>query len=138
MEGSLDSIRYNPTANYSKRRHNTEPGSRLGEWDKELIQDIFWEEDVRNILAIPLNMGSEDFAAWHFDPRGIFTVKSAYHYSRGSARASSVSTNGRILVGCCSHGEPGLGEAMASTLFPEGEALPLAFCPQYPATAHEH
>ncbi|EAY97143.1 hypothetical protein OsI_19065 [Oryza sativa Indica Group] len=35
--------------------------------------------DVRNILAIPLNMGSEDFAAWHFDPRGIFTVKSAYH-----------------------------------------------------------
>ncbi|EEE62902.1 hypothetical protein OsJ_17707 [Oryza sativa Japonica Group] len=63
-DGSLDSIRYNPTANYSKRRHNTEPGSRLGEWDKELIQDIFWEEDVRNILAIPLNMGSEDFAAW--------------------------------------------------------------------------
>nr|AAT73658.1 hypothetical protein [Oryza sativa Japonica Group] len=56
--------KYNPTANYSKRRHNTEPGSRLGEWDKELIQDIFWEEDVRNILAIPLNMGSEDFAAW--------------------------------------------------------------------------
>lgn len=40
-----------------------------GEWDKELIQDIFWEEDVRNILAIPLNMGSEDFAAWQVSSR---------------------------------------------------------------------
>ncbi|EAZ04413.1 hypothetical protein OsI_26557 [Oryza sativa Indica Group] len=50
-----------------------------GEWDRELIQDIFWEEDVKNILAIPVHNGYSDVAAWHFDPRGIFLVKSAYH-----------------------------------------------------------
>lgn len=50
-----------------------------GEWDRELIQDIFWEEDVKNILAIPVHNGYSDVAAWHFDPRGIFLVKLAYH-----------------------------------------------------------
>jgi hypothetical protein len=50
-----------------------------GSWDTELIKDIFWEEDVVNILAIPTRVDRDDVVAWHFDPRGIFSVKSAYH-----------------------------------------------------------
>lgn len=50
-----------------------------GTWDKELINDIFWEEDVKHIMAIPIRQGMEDIIAWHYDKKGIFTVKSAYH-----------------------------------------------------------
>ena len=37
------------------------------------------EEDVRYILATPTNSGLDDVVAWHFDRRGLFSVKSAYH-----------------------------------------------------------
>jgi hypothetical protein len=50
-----------------------------GSWDRELIGDNFWEEDVQQILAIPIKQGMEDSIAWHFDPRGRFSVKSSYH-----------------------------------------------------------
>jgi len=50
-----------------------------GTWDEELIRDVFWEENVKYILATPTNPGHDDFLAWHFDPRGLFSVKSAYH-----------------------------------------------------------
>jgi ribonuclease HI len=50
-----------------------------GTWDEELIGDVFWEEDVKYILATPTNPGHDDFLAWHFDQRGLFSVKSAYH-----------------------------------------------------------
>lgn len=50
-----------------------------GSWDRELIRDIFWEEDVKHILAIPIKHGREDTFAWHFDDKGLFSVKSAYH-----------------------------------------------------------
>jgi hypothetical protein len=53
------------------------PGS--GTWDEDLIRDVFWEEDVRYILATPTNPGHDDFLAWHFDRKGLFSVKSAYH-----------------------------------------------------------
>jgi hypothetical protein len=50
-----------------------------GEWDVSLINEIFWEEDVELILAIPLIYGMEDSLSWHFDSKGSFSVKSAYH-----------------------------------------------------------
>jgi hypothetical protein len=50
-----------------------------GTWDKELIKDIYWEDDVQHILSIPVEHGKEDFPAWHFDTKGIFSVKFAYH-----------------------------------------------------------
>jgi hypothetical protein len=50
-----------------------------GIWDRELVDDIFWEEDVKVILAIPVKQGREDAIAWHYDPKGLFSVKSAYH-----------------------------------------------------------
>jgi hypothetical protein len=30
-------------------------------------------------IAIPTHPACEDMVAWHFDPKGIFSVKSVYH-----------------------------------------------------------
>lgn len=50
-----------------------------GGWDSQLIKDMFWEEDAALILFIPTRLVHEDFAARHFDPKGKFSIKSAYH-----------------------------------------------------------
>jgi ribonuclease HI len=49
-----------------------------GTWDEQLLRETFWEEDVKIILTLPLVEDAEDFLAWHPDPKGIFSVKSAY------------------------------------------------------------
>ena len=54
-----------------------------GTWDHQLVKDLFWEEDAINILAIPVRQNSDDIIAWHYDPKGIFSVKSAYHVLEG-------------------------------------------------------
>jgi hypothetical protein len=50
-----------------------------GDWDKQLISEVFWEEDVNRILGIPIKHGMADLLAWHYDSKGIFSVKLAYH-----------------------------------------------------------
>ena len=50
-----------------------------GDWDRALIQSVFLEEDVARILCIPVKQGMEDLLAWHYDKKGVFSVKSAYH-----------------------------------------------------------
>lgn len=49
-----------------------------GTCDKELAQGCFHEDDVQAILSIPISEHAGDFLAWHFDSKGIFSVKSAY------------------------------------------------------------
>lgn len=46
-----------------------------GKWDKELIEGLFWEEDVKQILTIPIREGVEDGLAWHFDNRGYHVLE---------------------------------------------------------------
>ena len=53
--------------------------SYIGSWDEELVREIFWEEDVQHILSIPIKQGYDDSLAWHYDVRGLFSVKSVYH-----------------------------------------------------------
>jgi hypothetical protein len=48
------------------------------DWDKELIQATFWPEDMPKILAIPVHLEMEDVLAWHYDSKGLFSVKTAY------------------------------------------------------------
>jgi len=48
-------------------------------WDTQLVREIFWEEDVPDILAIPVQLGRDDVIAWHHDSKGMFSVKSTYH-----------------------------------------------------------
>jgi hypothetical protein len=70
-----------------------------GTWDKKLVHVIFWEEDVNLILAIPIKHGEDDTPAWHYDNKGIFSVKSAYHvledsreYEQGRQKGESSSS----------------------------------------------
>jgi hypothetical protein len=50
-----------------------------GQWDVQLINDIFWPIDAHRILQIPIANGREDLVAWHHNRNGIFSVRSAYH-----------------------------------------------------------
>ncbi|KAL3812349.1 hypothetical protein ACJIZ3_013617 [Penstemon smallii] len=54
-----------------------------GSWNKELIENLFWESEAKSILSIPLGtrQGS-DKVIWHFDRSGSYTVKSAYRLIR--------------------------------------------------------
>ena len=49
-----------------------------GGWDEALVRDLFQKEDAKAILSISICEGMEDNFAWHFEQRGIFSVKSAY------------------------------------------------------------
>ncbi|WVZ62142.1 hypothetical protein U9M48_011922 [Paspalum notatum var. saurae] len=49
-----------------------------GGWDEQLVWDTFWREDAEAILSIPIGEGVSDRPAWHFDSKGLFSVKSAY------------------------------------------------------------
>lgn len=65
-----------------------------GSWDTELVKDLFWEEDVVNILAIPVHIDREDTVAWHFDQKGVFSIKSAYHVLEDEAELLQVRQKG--------------------------------------------
>jgi hypothetical protein len=71
-----------------------------GDWDVDIVSSLFQPEDVKAILSINVCDGMEDFLAWHFDPRGQFSVKSAYKLgvmlrdrNSGKEAASSASSN---------------------------------------------
>ena len=52
-----------------------------GNWNAQLINDdLFFQEDAYayTILSTPLHEDMEDLVAWHPDPKGMFSVKSAY------------------------------------------------------------
>ncbi|WVZ60116.1 hypothetical protein U9M48_010177 [Paspalum notatum var. saurae] len=74
-----------------------DPGT--GRWDEQLVRDTFWEEDAEVILSIPIDADLDDFPAWHFDPKGIFSVKSAYKLAvqiRDHERGRDASTSAVI------------------------------------------
>jgi hypothetical protein len=48
-------------------------------WNTDLVRQVFLPMDADAILSIPLcTRIVEDFWAWHFEKRGIFSVRSAY------------------------------------------------------------
>ena len=49
-----------------------------GSWDETLVKDTFSEFDAEAILKLRVNPDMEDRHAWHFDKKGLFSVKSAY------------------------------------------------------------
>lgn len=50
----------------------------IGDWDEALVQDIFSEFDAEAILKLRVNQELEDRPAWHYDKKGVFSVRSAY------------------------------------------------------------
>lgn len=68
-----------------------------------MVRDVFWEEDVLHILAIPVHVGREDVIAWHFDKKGFFSVKSTYHTLHDSSvqkakKQKGESSSGQMCV----------------------------------------
>jgi hypothetical protein len=53
-----------------------------GEWDVQLVKDLFWEEDQQVIVAILVFEVRDNMLAWHFDKHGKFSVWSAYKVCR--------------------------------------------------------
>lgn len=50
-----------------------------GQWKEELIRNTFYTPDAEAILAMPrARRMQEDFWAWAWDTKGIYSVKSAY------------------------------------------------------------
>lgn len=47
-------------------------------WDEELVRQTFCPDDANSILSIPICDQYDDFVAWHFDSKGMFSVRSAY------------------------------------------------------------
>lgn len=70
-----------------------------GTWDEELIHEVFWPEDAQHILTIPIKLGYDDMVAWHFDPRGLFSVKSVYHVLEDKREQSKVKQVGSSSTG---------------------------------------
>ncbi|KAL3846296.1 hypothetical protein ACJIZ3_003699 [Penstemon smallii] len=59
----------------------------LGDWNQELIEEIFWPEEVELILKIPLgSLQNEDTQIWHYTSTGQFSVRSAYHLALRTKR----------------------------------------------------
>ena len=44
-----------------------------GNWDEDLVKDLFWEVDANRILQIPLIQGREDVVASHHTQNGYFS-----------------------------------------------------------------
>ena len=55
-----------------------------GWWDEGLINQTFCSEDANLILQVQINELAEDQLAWHYDKKGIFSVKSAYRVTMDS------------------------------------------------------
>jgi hypothetical protein len=53
-----------------------------GQWDTQLLEDTFWPVDVEAIQSIPLQEGMTDLMSWHFDPKGVHSVKQDYKLQR--------------------------------------------------------
>lgn len=52
----------------------------LNEWDLPILTYLFWQEDIEEILKIPLaSKDSADVLVWHFTKHGCYSVSSAYH-----------------------------------------------------------
>jgi hypothetical protein len=49
------------------------------QWDEQMVRENLWPFDAETILETPIREDFEDFLAWHYDSKGLFSVKSAYH-----------------------------------------------------------
>lgn len=76
-----------------------------GQWDEELVRELFWTEDVPIILALPTHVEMQDVATWHYDPKGLFSVKSAYRLWCDDQQRCSVNAPGEASSGHTGDGD---------------------------------
>ncbi|KAL0406049.1 UNVERIFIED_CONTAM: putative mitochondrial protein [Sesamum latifolium] len=66
-----------------------------GNWNEEVIREIFRPEDVDAILAMPRDVGGQDRLQWHFEKRGGYSVRSGYKLAcQGLGSRAFVSLSG--------------------------------------------
>ena len=46
-------------------------------WDEQLVMDHFDPTDAKAFLSISICVGTKENMAWHFDPKGAFSMKYA-------------------------------------------------------------
>lgn len=51
---------------------------QTGEWDKMILDDMFYPDDVALILKMKIAQKSEDFKVWKFNKSGAYSTKSGY------------------------------------------------------------
>ena len=61
----------------------------MNSWDTDLVYQTFNADDAETILKIPILENTNDFIAWHFDKKCVFSVKSAYRVAADSAKRDS-------------------------------------------------
>lgn len=65
-----------------------------GDWDREMVQDTFWEDDAKLLLALPVHEDRPNKLTWH-----IFSVRSAYKLCREDLLRTQANANGqKVLV----------------------------------------
>jgi hypothetical protein len=65
-----------------------------------MVRDFFfWEDDANLILALPVHADRPNKLAWHYDSKGIFSVRSAYKVCREDMLRSQASANGQHSAG---------------------------------------
>lgn len=53
--------------------------AECGKWNIRLLRELFTVAQVETIARIPLSLvGGEDRIMWHFDKKGVYSVKSGY------------------------------------------------------------
>lgn len=72
-------------------------------WLQPMIEEMFTEADTEIILKIPLSLcHTKDRFVWHYEKKGVFSVKSSYHVahdlSQSSVCASSSSGSRRVVA----------------------------------------
>lgn len=61
---------------------------------------MFLPEDAPTIISIPIREQNHDFIAWHFDHKGMLSVKSAYKVFLGCVAVHVGSIEGSDTVLC--------------------------------------
>jgi hypothetical protein len=85
-------------------------------WDVQLPNQTLEKEDVQAILQVPVFDQFQDFPAWYYDKKGMFTVKSAYKVARDWEAHNSI------------HGKPSISgndQQVQSNQWKKMWALPL-------------
>lgn len=76
--------------NYTVAQLRTSNGS----WNEALVNASFLESDAKAILNIPISpLVKDDEIIWDLDPRGVFSVKSAYRLGTQLQFAGAASTS---------------------------------------------
>lgn len=52
-------------------------------WDTNLIHTLFWEDDAKAIMSIPVDTSTApNIRVWHYTNHGFYSVKIAYFLAR--------------------------------------------------------